>query len=103
MADSTMSAASRQSAEVCTSPVGGVKPDVLITAAAYVQREYGYTGYRLGVYAASWTGRSGIFEVKATDGSRFYVHADEYGNARTGDLNEITLPPRPETECSVGY
>lgn len=101
-------AASRHTAEPAIRTATGepfvtapaMRPAVLITAAAYVDREYGTTGYRMAPAAASWTARSGIFEVRASDGSTFYVHADEYGNVRsTETLAELELPQRPDSEC----
>ena len=56
-------------------------PDAMGAASAFVSREYGYTGYRLGL--AANTGAVSIFEVNHYDGSRFNVVADNWGNVRT--------------------
>jgi hypothetical protein len=53
-------------------------PDAMIAAAAHVEREYGY-GYRIGLAAIDWRG-GGIFAVRASDGARFSLYADRYGN-----------------------
>ena len=56
-------------------------PDAMGAASAFVSREYGYTGYRLGL--AANTGAVSIFEVAACDGSRFNVAADKWGNVKS--------------------
>jgi hypothetical protein len=67
------------------SPAHMVKPDAMGAAASYVEREYGY-GYSLGIVSSSWTG-CGLFEVCSSDGSRFRIYADRYGNvARVPEL-----------------
>lgn len=55
-----------------------VSPEAMIAAAAHVDREYGY-GYRIGIVTSNYTG-GGLFCVRASDGSRFRVFADRYGN-----------------------
>ncbi len=58
-----------------------VRAPIASSAANYVCREYGETGYRIGL---CWTtGRVGVFEVSAGDGSRFNIIADAWGNAET--------------------
>jgi hypothetical protein len=57
-------------------------PDALMAAAAYVQREYGVTGYRIEPRGASLLG-GGLFCVHHSDGSTFLVQADRFGNANT--------------------
>lgn len=54
-------------------------PDTMIAAAAHVEREYGYSGYRLGCETALVFG-GGIFAVRASDGGEFRLFADRYGN-----------------------
>lgn len=56
-------------------------PETFVTAGGYVQREYGFTGYRM--EAATERRGSGIFNVRASDGSEFRIMADRYGNAAT--------------------
>jgi hypothetical protein len=56
-----------------------VKPDAMMAAAAHVERDYGHSGYSLGIISSSWTG-SGLFEVSHSDGSRFRLYADRWGN-----------------------
>ncbi len=67
-----------------TFPSVSVKPEAMSAAAHYIDREYGY-GYRIGL--ASWTfSGDGIFSVRHSDGSEFYIVADRYGNvARVED------------------
>ena len=55
-----------------------VSPDAMIAAAAHVEREYGY-GYRIGLASADFSG-GGLFCVTASDGARFRLYADRYGN-----------------------
>jgi len=59
-------------------PAHMVSPDAMIAVAAHVEREYGY-GYRIGVASSSWAGH-GTFQVRASDGSRFRLFVDRYGN-----------------------
>jgi hypothetical protein len=47
-------------------------------AAHYVEREYGY-GYRIGLAIG---GRVSVFEVAHSDGSRFNIAADCWGNVQ---------------------
>lgn len=65
-----------------------VSPDAMMAAAGHVSREYGYTGYRIGLvrYAQS---SGGVFRVSHADGSTFYLVADRYENvARVADGEE---------------
>ena len=55
-------------------------PDSMSAAAAHVDREYGCTGYRIGL--AGVDRRIAIFEVVCSDGSRFNLLADRWGNVR---------------------
>lgn len=57
-------------------------PETLIAVAAYVQREYGYSGYRIQPNRDTILG-NGEFIVTHTDGSEFRVNADRDGNAYT--------------------
>lgn len=56
-----------------------VRPDAMSSAAAHVSREYGYTGYRLGVELGG-IGGGGIFLVHHADGSEFRLLVDPWGN-----------------------
>lgn len=53
-------------------------PDALSAAASYVGREYGHHGYRIG-HAQTFLGVA-VFEVVASDGARFNIAADRWGN-----------------------
>jgi hypothetical protein len=52
----------------------GATLDAVAAVVAYVGREWGDYGYRL-----SQAG-GGVFQVRHTDGSRFLVGSDAYGN-----------------------
>lgn len=52
--------------------------DALSAVAGHVSREYGDYGYRIGQVANA--GGGGIFSVRCSDGSTFYLAADRYGN-----------------------
>ena len=56
-----------------------VTPGAMIGAAMHVEHEYGMSGYRLEVIAAGLLGE-GEFLVSASDGSRFEIIVDRYGN-----------------------
>lgn len=65
--------------------------DAVAAAASLIDRDYGSHGYRLG-YAGLLPGSSSryceadhVFQVKASDGSRFLVVVDAYGNDHTPD------------------
>jgi len=62
-----------------------VAPDAMIAAASHVSREYGYTGYSIAVIGHGWLG-SGQFEVRASDGSQFELHSDQYGQVTRPEL-----------------
>lgn len=59
--------------------VSHVSPSAMIGAAMHVEHEYGMSGYRVGIVAAG-LGGEGEFEVTASDGSRFELIADRFGN-----------------------
>jgi hypothetical protein len=65
--------------------------DSLWAAASYVAKEYGDHGYRIGL-ADTILGRVSVFEVAHSDGSRFNIAADRWGNVRTlsDDLDAAT-------------
>ena len=50
-----------------------VNPEAMQAAAAHVAREYGYTGYTIGVALAQY--RVVVFEVRHSDGSAFNIVA----------------------------
>jgi hypothetical protein len=58
-----------------------VAPGALSAAAHFVDREYGSHGYRIGIAMSS--GAVVAFEVAHSDGSRFNIIADKWGNVRT--------------------
>lgn len=62
-----------------------VDPDIVISAAWYLQREWG-DNRRLG-FAGKWTDSTGhvwhIFQCVASDGSRWLIRCDKYGNMGT--------------------
>lgn len=55
-----------------------VSPDAMGAAASYVQREYGYSGYRIGLETGGYVG--GVFRVRCSDGGEFHLVADRWGN-----------------------
>ena len=57
----------------------GVTPDQLISAGAYIADEWGETGYRVeSIHAYSY--KVAGFRVACSDGGRFFVLVDRYGN-----------------------
>lgn len=57
-----------------------VDPEVLSSAARFVQSEWGDVGYSMGA-VRHLAGRLGLFVVRhGADGSRFFVGADRQGN-----------------------
>jgi hypothetical protein len=56
-----------------------ISPDQLASAASFIAREWGDYGYRIeGI--ESPTHAVSLFHVACSDGSRFIVAADRYGN-----------------------
>lgn len=55
-----------------------VDPEAFASAARFVQREWGDVGYRIGFEARD--GGLYVFRCAHSDGSRFWVWADKYGN-----------------------
>ncbi len=51
-----------------------VSPDAMSAAASYVGREYGYSGYRIGIES------DGLFRVRCSDGGEFHLVSDHWGN-----------------------
>jgi hypothetical protein len=65
-------------------PAYGSSCDALFGIAGHVSREYGDYGYRASIIG-TWQGGA-IAEVRHSDGSRFLLVADRYGNvARVAD------------------
>ena len=58
-----------------------ISPDALIAAGGYVNREYGPTGYRF--EAIECFGPVTAFRVRCSDGGRFFVIADRWGNCES--------------------
>ena len=71
-------------------------PEAMISAAAYLEREWG-AGRQLG-YAGQWVDSFdrvwSVFQCRASDGSRWLIRADAYGNVGSFDRSleaEIAL------------
>lgn len=63
-------------------------PEALVAAATLVQREWGITGYRVAaIGSTTWTGAV-LMQVRASDGSEFWVGATRYGNTVHADDQE---------------
>lgn len=58
-----------------------VHPDQLSGVGAYIDREYGCEGYR--VEAIESHGPISAFRVRCSDGGRFFVIADKWGNCES--------------------
>ena len=56
-----------------------ITPDQMAAAGSYIARNWGDCGYRV-EQAESPTHRVSLFHVVASDGSRFIVAADKWGN-----------------------
>lgn len=63
-----------------------VTPDQLSAAGGYISRQWGDYGYRVEEIESA-TARVSLFHVVASDGSRFTVLADRYGNCRDADTH----------------
>ncbi len=57
------------------------EPDALITAAGYLNREWGSYGYRVEGIDSPTSGGVRLF-VRHLDGSRFTVEVDRWGNVQ---------------------
>jgi len=63
-----------------------ITPDQMASAGSYISHEWGDYGYSIeGVESPSR--RVSVFRVVASDGSRFVVVADRYGNCRHFDTH----------------
>jgi hypothetical protein len=60
-----------------------VPPAALAACARYVEREWGETGYSMGV--ANGGGRGVVCLVRHADGSEFFVWSDRYENTGHAD------------------
>lgn len=65
-----------------------ISPDQLASAGSYIAREWGDYGYRI-EEIESPTRAVSAFHVVASDGSRFTVLADKWGNVRHLDTHEF--------------
>lgn len=63
-----------------------ITPDQLTAAGNYIIRNWGDTGYRVEAIESP-TRRVTVFRVVASDGSRFSVLADKWGNSRDLDTH----------------
>lgn len=64
-----------------------VTPDQLASAGSYIARGWGDWGYRIEEIETPALGRVSLFHVVASDGSRFTVLADRWGNCRHADTH----------------
>lgn len=60
---------------------GFVTPESMTSAARYISREWGETGYVIR-HVSSWNGRD-FYEVRASDGSTFAVSSNKDGHTQT--------------------
>lgn len=58
-----------------------VNPEQLHAAASHIERNYGHYGYAVEIIESP-TAMVSLFHVVHSDGSRFIVAADRYGNTR---------------------
>ena len=65
-----------------------ITPDQMASAGGYISREWGDYGYRI-EEIESPTRAVTVFHVVASDGSRFTVLADKWGNCRHVDTHEF--------------
>lgn len=63
-----------------------ISPDALIAAGGYVNREYGPVGYQF--EAIDSHGPITAFRVRCSDGGRFFVIVDRYGNCESVTCRE---------------
>ncbi len=70
--------------------------DQMGAAVGYLSREWGDHGYRI-----KQDDRPGVFECSHSDGSRFYISADAYGN--TADVPDSTTASRRTAYTVDGY
>lgn len=70
-----------------------ITPDQLAAAGGYISRTWGDYGYRIeGIESATYA--VSLFHVCASDGSRFIVAADRWGNCRYTDSHGYETPER---------
>jgi hypothetical protein len=70
-----------------------ITPDQMAAAGSYIARSWGDFGYSI-EKIESPTNRVSLFHVVASDGSRFIVAADRYGNCRYADSHGYKAPAR---------
>lgn len=56
----------------------GVTPDAMMAAGAYVQREFGHTGYIVRLITGDYSGA--LWELSSGDGSTRRLWTDRWGN-----------------------
>jgi len=66
-----------------------ITPDQMSAAGSYIAHEWGDYGYRI-EEIESPTSAVSVFHVVASDGSRFTVLVDKWGNARYEDTHHCT-------------
>lgn len=73
--------------------------DAIASAARYVEREWGEYGYSVVEVSGGPTFKSAILQICHSDGSRFFVGSDRYGNcayAETLDALHVTMSARDD-------
>lgn len=68
--------------DVCTAKGNLAAPEAMLAAASHVSNEYGHYGYRLGLSDEVSVPAVYVFEVVCSDGSRFNLVVDKYGNVQ---------------------
>jgi hypothetical protein len=68
-----------------------ITPDQMCAAGGYIADNWGDYGYRI-EQVESATPRVALFHVCASDGSRFIVAGDRYGNCRYTGLHGYDTP-----------
>jgi hypothetical protein len=64
-----------------------ITPDQMASAGSYISRQWGDHGYRI-EQVESPTAAVSLFHVVASDGSRFIVAADKWGQCRDSDATD---------------
>ncbi len=71
-----------------------IAPDQMSSAGSYISREWGDYGYSI-EKIESPTHRVSLFHVVASDGSRFIVATDRWGNSRHLDSHGYAADKQP--------
>ena len=76
-----------------------IRPDQLASAGSYIAHTWGDYGYRIEeIESPTWS--VSLFHVVASDGSRFTVLVDKWGNAAHADTHEFGgYQPRERLEA----